>query len=91
MWGGGGVNYFKFGTFDGRFPSDGAASMCSERVNILITAALNGERWKGPPGGGGGGGGEKKKKKEEEKKKLKERLAYGRIMTSLTAGRHCVL
>ena len=42
--GGGGLNYFKFGTLVGRFPSDGAASMCSERVNILITVALNGER-----------------------------------------------
>ena len=30
---GGGLNYFKFGTFVGRFASDGAASMRSERVN----------------------------------------------------------
>ena len=69
----GGLNYFKFGTFDGRFPSDGAASMCSERVNILITAALNGERWKGPPGGWGGGRERKRRKKKKKKKKKTER------------------
>ena len=34
--GGGSFNYFKFGTFIGRFPSDAAASMAVEGLSLYV-------------------------------------------------------